>query len=87
MGIYRGRYIGEYNKTMDSTVEIKDIWKNIWNIEWNITNNEDFMGVSITGGTHKWIVSKNPIKLDDLGVPRFQETSVSFCLVLIINHL
>ena len=33
-------------------------------------------GVSINGGTPKWMVYKgNPIKIDDLGVPLFMETS------------
>ena len=31
------------------------------------------MGVSINGGSPKWMVSReNPIKIDDLGVPLFQ---------------
>ena len=34
-------------------------------------------GVSINGGSPKWMVyfRENPIKIDDLGVPPFQETS------------
>ena len=36
-----------------------------------------YMGVSINGGTPKWmIIRENPIKMDDLGVPPFQETSI-----------
>ena len=34
------------------------------------------MGVSINGGTqNRWFTMGNPIKIDDLGVPLFQETS------------
>ena len=34
------------------------------------------MGVSKNRGTPKWIVyNGNPIKMDDLGVPLFSETS------------
>ena len=33
------------------------------------------IGVSINGGTPKWMIYReNPIKIDDLGVPLFQET-------------
>ena len=36
------------------------------------------MGVSINGGTPKWMVYKgNPIEMDDLGVPPFMETPKS----------
>ena len=39
-----------------------------------------YIGVSTTGGTPKWLVHRvhrqNPIKLDDLRVPLFQETSI-----------
>ena len=36
------------------------------------------MGVSLNGGTPKWMVYKeNPIKMDDLGVPPFKETPIS----------
>ena len=37
------------------------------------------MGVSINGGTPKWMVHfmENPMKMDDLGVPLFQETPIS----------
>ena len=35
------------------------------------------MGVSINGGTPKWMVYReNPTEMDDLGVPPFQETSI-----------
>jgi hypothetical protein len=42
-----------------------------------ILNLSYYMGVSINGGSPKWMVyfSENPIKIDDLGVPPFQETS------------
>ena len=38
------------------------------------------MGVSKNRGTPKWMVKimENPIKMDDLGVPLFLETSISF---------
>ena len=37
-----------------------------------------YMGVSKNGGTPKWMVKimENPIKMDDLGVPPFKETSI-----------
>jgi len=37
------------------------------------------MGVSKNRGTPKWMVynGRNPIKMDDLGVPLFSETSIS----------
>ena len=34
------------------------------------------MGVSKNRGTPKWIILENPIKMDDLGVPLFSETSI-----------
>ena len=39
-----------------------------------------YMGVSINGGTPKWMVyfMENPIKMDDLGVPPFMETPISW---------
>ena len=41
-------------------------------------------GVSINGGTPKWLVynEQNPIKINDLGVPPFQETSM--CMYIYI---
>ena len=38
----------------------------------------EHMGVSINGGTPiaGWFTMKNPIKMDDLGVPLFQETPI-----------
>ena len=39
---------------------------------------EVYMGVSKNKGTPKWMVYKeHPIKMDDLGVPLFSETSTS----------
>ena len=39
-----------------------------------------YMGVSENRGTPKWMVKimENPIEMDDLGVPLFSETSISF---------
>ena len=36
------------------------------------------MGVSKNRGTRKWMmkIMENPIKMDDLGVPLFSETSI-----------
>ena len=41
-----------------------------------------YMGVSKNRSTPKWMVyfMENPIKMDDLGVPPFLETSISFFL-------
>ena len=39
--------------------------------------NNKHMGVSINGGTPKWLVNKGtPSKIDDLGVPPFMETPI-----------
>ena len=39
------------------------------------------MGVSKNRGTPKWMVKimENPIKMDDLGIPLFSETSIYRC--------
>ena len=41
-----------------------------------------YLGVSRYRGTPKWMVyngkPENPIKMDDLGVPLFSETSISW---------
>ena len=44
-----------------------------WSISWTIIG---YMRLSINGGTP--FIMGNPIKMDDLGVPLFQETSISF---------
>ena len=45
-----------------------------------------YMGVSKNRGTPKWMVKimENPIKMDDLGVPLFSETS---CLKILFEKL
>ena len=46
------------------------------------------MGVSINEGTQNgWFTMENPIKMDDLGVPQFQETSISFSFAKIYRCL
>ena len=39
------------------------------------------MGVSKNRGTPEWMVKimENPVKMDDLGVPPFKETSIYVC--------
>ena len=50
------------------------------------------MGLSINGGTPKFI-RENPIKMDDLGVPLFQEITISghfqkgFFFLVDISHV
>ena len=47
------------------------------------------MEVSKNRGTPKWMVKimENPIKMDDLGVPPFKETSICFVIIIISNHI
>ena len=43
-------------------------------------NPERFVGVSINGvPPNGWFLVANPIQVDDLGVPLFQETTVCVC--------
>ena len=45
------------------------------------------MGVFINGGSLKWLVYReNPTKMNDLGVPLFQETSI-YVLTSMMCHL
>ena len=47
------------------------------------------MSVSTNRGTPKWMVKimENPIKMDDLGVPLFSETSISTLIKVMILSL
>ena len=56
--------------------------KRVWNgrrVPWLIKNRCHHLGVSKNRGIPKWMVKimENPIKIDDLGVPLFSETSIS----------
>ena len=47
--------------------------------ETSVIHSELHTGVSKNRGTPKWMVYKeNPIKMDDLGVPPFSETSILY---------
>ena len=47
---------------------------------WRFVNETDMLGVSKKSGIPKWMVynliMEDPIKMDDLGVPLFSETSI-----------
>ena len=47
------------------------------------------MGVSKNMSTPKWMVKimENPIKMDDLGVPLFSETSINICMLHIYIYI
>ena len=46
-----------------------------------------YLGVSKNNGTPKWMVKKmeSPIKMDDLGVPQFLETSMCVCVYVYMH--
>ena len=47
-----------------------------------------YMRVSINGGTqNRWFAMENPIKMDDLGVPLFWETSICIYIYICIHIL
>ena len=69
------------------------IFNNIWDVILPIdeliffkmvkTTNQMNMGVSINGYPNSWMVyfMESPIQMDDLGVPPFQETSISCWII------
>jgi hypothetical protein len=65
-----------------------------WHLNLTLTNDRFRSQCSIYRGIHKWRYPKwvvyfmdNPIKMDDLGVPPFQETTICFSDLSPVSHL
>jgi len=46
-----------------------------------------YMEVSQNGGKNGWFIMDNPIKMDDVGVPPFQETPIYVYIVILYTLL